>query len=115
MAAHYDTRGDPRHYTAKDGSVRPVLGTHAVSELCAICANGKASARVLPESFPLGALVDWPYGHGFAHGRVIGHGRSRVRVYWHARRPRPIALEVSRLTKAKVHVAPGCATCRDGR
>jgi hypothetical protein len=118
MATHYDTTNDPRHYTSKDGSVRPVTGTHEPGEECSVCANGKASARVLPEAFPLGALVTWDYGKGRTHGRVIAYGRTLVEVFWHtARRPRAIRRAPADLTR--VPPAAGgwrrCASCEAGR
>lgn len=116
-----DTRNDPRHYTKRDGRIRPVGGTHEDGEQCATCEAGREPLRVLASSFGIGALVTWPYGRtGAAHGRVIAQGRTRVQVFWHSRRARGVWIAASRLRAVTNRAAfreayKGCAHCADGR
>lgn len=105
---------DPRHYTHRDGRILPVHGTHTDGEVCTTCETGRTPARVLASSFALGTLVSWPYGHGAAHGRVVEHGRTRVRVHWHSRRPRSSWLPAKRIT-ARIAKMQGCTECAGGR
>jgi hypothetical protein len=133
---HYDTADDPNHYTTRDGRILPVTGTHQPGVTttsdgspgtkywlldgvpCEVCEHGADSARVLPTRFPVGALIVWKYGPGSAHGTVIGHGRSRVEVFWHARRrPKPVRVSVARITGRGVRGVSfgGCESCKVGR
>lgn len=110
------TADDPRHFTTRDGRTMPVTGTHAPDELCSVCQT--TPLRKLATAFPLGAFVRWPYGGsgGHAHGRVIAQGRTRLQVFWHARRPRPTWIAAARLERVVGLDRPrGCQSCEAGR
>jgi hypothetical protein len=108
------TADDPRHFTTRDGRTMPVTGTHDDGEPCATCQ--RVPLRILASAYPLGALVGWKYGrHGLAHGRVIEHGRTRLRIFWHARRARDIWLSASRIEGEHGTRKPGCGECANGR
>lgn len=110
-----DTTNDPRHYTRRDGTIRPVGGTHERGEVCATCAVGREPLRVMASKYGIGALVTWKYGdHGLAHGRVIGQGRTRLQVFWHCRRARGVWIAAKRIlgTRARWN---DCEHCREGR
>ena len=76
------TANDPRHYTARDGRILPVGGTHGVGELCHTC-NFTVTR---PVHFAVGQRVRMAYGRrGKVEGLVAKIGRRYVTIAWTSR------------------------------
>lgn len=82
MATRSATHDDPRHYTAADGRILPVGGTHAKGEACDRC----SLVATRPNGFTVGERVLFGYGRrGRVQGLISKIGRRYVTVSWTSR------------------------------
>ena len=99
------TANDPRHYTARDGSIRPVGGTHARSEVCDTC----DPTPKRPVNFAVGQRVVITRGstrRQQIQGLVSKVGRRYVSVMWTSKRGRRheshrLASEITRVAAVR--------------
>lgn len=76
------TSDDPRHYTARDGRILPVGGTHEQGQPCETC----SFIVTRPVHFQVGQRVQMQYGRrGKVEGLVCKIGRRFVTVAWTSR------------------------------
>lgn len=75
------TIDDPRHYTAHDGRILPVGGTHEAGEPCGTC----NLTPTRPVNFAVGQRVEFAHRRGSARralGVVSAVGHRWVTVLW---------------------------------
>jgi len=79
------TINDPRHYTARDGRILPVSGTHERDGACGTC----NFTPIRPVNFAVGQRVAFTWGgRARIEGMVTKVGRRLVSVVWTTREGR---------------------------